>query len=257
MKKSHIIIASVSALLLLGVAAAAVLVPRFQLQHIAQNELIPMMENQEPASMFEDYDVKDDSFQVIDMKDYSAAIPSDMQHTEDGEFILTEAVQTYRSEDGKTIVVFYEGAQKQPIRMYQPLQNLQELPLLDYGDLVKGAEKLGFDADASVYDELRAVALITPEDAVFWDIDASRAFCHLAQTQCILYSGRGNWIYETDALAGIVYCSAAAYSETKEPAYAVRFAFCDPEERNTIYEISITTDSEEKLHAILNSVAVQ
>ncbi len=258
MKKSRIIIPCVCAGILLC-AAAVVIVPRLQMQHFWQQYLEPMMPDCAQGGNFTEYTVADDSYVPVVMPGYTVSIPADCRLSDDGEELFLEEVDIYISEDARTIVELPKEAIAPPVTFENiDLAAHFETSLPFQGNTEKGLRALGLETPLSDYEVHRASVMLDAEDYPFWDLNAATAFCKLA-----LYKGMDAsscdeaWVYETNALKGIVYYTGGTYTDSGAPAHSMFFLFYAQDDLNTPYEFSVIAPTKEEALSVINSVTIR
>lgn len=209
----------------------------------------------DPILAYEKYDVKDDSFKMIDYGTYSVGVPSHWtdQSDEDSIFI-TYGWKSTTDEDVLAEALAATGNGQDCSNMILLNRDLYESDEIWYS-VNNGFERLGYGMPTTAYDSIRIALSMDAKDYNLLNYNKSAAFTYALAYRAgsfFLYDGVTSWsyLYEDENKCGYIH---EEYREDYD-YYRYTFSFYDPDDLNTEYTIVLYTKEKDTAYAIINSL---
>lgn len=209
----------------------------------------------DPILAYEKYDVKDDTFKMIDYGTYSVGVPSHWtdQSDEDSIFI-TYGLKSTTDENVLVEALAATGNGEDYTDMILLNRDLYESDEI-WSSVNKGFERLGYGMPTTAYDSIRIALSMDSKDYNLLNYNKSLAFTfalsYRAGSWC-LYDGITSWsyLYEDENKCGFIH---EMYREDSD-SYRYTLNFYDTDDLNTEYIIVLYTKDKDTAYAIINSL---
>ncbi len=209
----------------------------------------------DPILSYEKYDVKDDTFKVIDYGTYSVGVPSHWTDQSDEDRMLTiygtEEVSG-RNVSIETLAATGNGTDyTDMILLNRDLYESDDM----WRRVNKGFERLGYGMPTSAYDSIRIALSMDSKDYNLLNYNKSLAFTFALPYRAgsiNAYDGVTSWsyLYEDENKCGFIH---EMYREDSD-SYRYYLHFYDTDDLNTEYMIILATKDKDTAYAIINSL---
>lgn len=251
MKKTGKILTAV--FLTAAAVAAAVIVPRALMYHMADAYIRPMFSEEKTGGYFTEYDITDDRMQEVENAYFSIRIPQDYTlYKEQPE----ESTVLYRREPTASYIVITPTPSEPAVRLEQiDLNAMCDLPLWEKKDIADGYARLCGETPDTPYKEQKYAALFDAYTFDFWDLERTTAYCKLGAMHSMAGMPVQTLVYERGEVCGILYLREGVISSTKEAAYSGWFEFCEADKQDVFYSVEVISSDLQELYAVINSIS--
>lgn len=209
----------------------------------------------DPILTYEKYDVKDDTFKVIDYGTYSVGVPSYWTVQSDEDSMLTIYGTDEVSDRNVSIELLgASGNGTDYTDMILLNRDLYESDKI-WSNVNKGFERLGYGMPTTAYDSIRIALTMDSKDYNLLNYNKSLAFTYALPYRAgsvNAYDGVTSWsyLYEDENKCGFIH---EMYREDSD-SYRYYLNFYNTDDLNTEYTIILATKEKDTAYAIINSL---
>ncbi len=209
----------------------------------------------DPILAYEKYDVKDDTFKIIDYGNYSVGVPSHWtDQSDEGSTFITYGLKSTTDEDVLAEALAATGNGEDYTDMILLNREIYESDDI-WRRVNKGFERLGYGMPTTAYDSIRIALSMDSKDYNLLNYNKSLAFTFALPYRAgsvNVYDGVTSWsyLYEDENKCGFIN---EMYREDSD-SYRYYLNFYDTDDLNTEYIIILATKDKDTAYAIINSL---
>ncbi len=236
--KSIIVLCSIVAVIVIGVAASVV--PRMTMH----NSIKELVQNCEAGNTVTDFSARTEDAFTVSNGYFSVDIAKEFKQDTSA---ANPMLDLYLSGE-KSMAIFKEPGVMQ-ISLTNPLDKDSIGAGVETGKLEEMVAKLGYGTPDCYYNIMKAVILLDKEDYSIWDKEVQVGFAVVANLKERAYTGRQLWVYERGEVCAIV----SQYEGTQN--FVVEMV--RTQSLKQVFSMYLNNVQEEEVWKLLNSVEFQ